>query len=192
MHVGLFGGSFNPPHIAHLIVAEAVREQGGLDQVLWMPSYQPPHKSSEEMLPAVHRLSMTRLAVEGHSAFAVSELEIDRQGTSYTLDTVKTLQQAHPEHQYSLVLGGDSLQQFHAWHRPEEIIDRLPLIVYHRPGIETRNVAARFLARCRFVTAPLLEISSTDIRARCRNGRSIRYLVPEAVRTYIETHRLYS
>ena len=191
MHIGLFGGSFNPPHLAHLIVAETVREACGLDQVLWMPNYQSPHKQGHQLASAAHRLAMTRLAVEEHPGFSVSALEVERGGVSYTYDTILALQATHPDASFSLLIGGDSLRTFDTWHRPEEIAARAPLIVYERAGDVPTDRSARFAAGARFVEAPLLGISGTDIRARRRAGRSIRYLVPEAVRAYIETHGLY-
>lgn len=190
--VGLFGGSFNPPHLAHLIVAETVREQGELDAVLWMPGRLPPHKlDAEHLAEPAHRLAMTRLAAADHPGFEVSELEMRREGPSYTVETLRHLQEERPDVAYHLVIGGDSLRGLPDWHRPEEIVERVPIIVYRRPGAEPTEVAARFAGRVQFVDAPLLELSSTSIRERIRHGRSIRYLVPEAVRTYIEEHGLY-
>jgi nicotinate-nucleotide adenylyltransferase len=191
MTVGLFGGSFHPPHLAHLIVAETVREQFALDQVWWFPAYQPPHKTSRELAPAAHRLVMTEWATEGNPYFSVSDLEVRREGTSYTVDTVRGLQEAYPDHAFSLIIGSDSLHGFGSWHKPEEIVARVPLIVYKRPGSVAAVVEARLADRVRFADAPLLEISGTDIRTRLREDRSTRYLVPDPVRTYIARHGLY-
>ncbi len=189
--VGLFGGSFNPPHLAHLIVAEQVREQVGLDQVLWVPCHTPPHKDERELAAPHHRLAMVRLAVEGNPFFVASDVEIRRGGRSYTIDTIRALQTQHPEWELTLILGEDSLRTFHTWRAPEEIVARVPLIVYRRPKAPAHPVDPRFLARTTFVEAPLLEISATEIRRRCREGRSIRYLVPEPVRQYIIKNQLY-
>lgn len=191
MHIGLFGGSFNPPHIAHLIVAERVREQFGLDQVWWIPAFAPPHKVGVELASAAHRLEMTRLATQGNPAFVVNAIEVQRKGTSYTLDTVSALQEAYPENQFSLILGGDSLASFASWHRPDEIIRRVPLIIYRRPGSVAELVGPRFGSRARFAEAPLLEISSTEIRARCQQGLSVRYLVPASVEAFMQAHQIY-
>ncbi len=191
MNVGLFGGSFNPPHLAHLIVAETVREQFRLDQVWWIPARRPPHKAEETLVSSQHRLAMTRRATQDHPAFAVSDVEVRRAGTSYTVETVRALQAAHPEYAFSLLLGGDSLRDFGTWRQPEEIVARVPLIVYRRPGAAEIEVEPYLAGRVRFAEAPLLEISGTEIRARLREGRSIRYLVPDAVRAYIEEHGLY-
>ncbi|MDX1547318.1 MAG: nicotinate-nucleotide adenylyltransferase [Rhodothermales bacterium] len=192
MIVGLFGGSFNPPHLGHLLVAETVRDQFALDAVWWIPARVPPHKvgEGEDLAAPAHRLAMTRLAVADHDAFAVSDVEVRREGPSYTVETVRALQAAHPEHTFHLILGGDSLRGFASWRRPEEIAERVPLLVYRRPGAAPA-VPEELEGRVRFAEAPLLAISSTDLRARCRAGRSLRYLVPEPVRAYIEEHRLY-
>ncbi len=191
MNIGLFGGSFNPPHLAHLIVAESVREQFRLDQVWWIPARRPPHKAEQTLVSSQHRLEMTRRATQDHPAFAVSDIEVRRTGASYTVVTVRALQEAHPEYAFSLLLGGDSLRDFGKWRQPEEIVARVPLIVYRRPDAAEIEVEPYLAGRVRFAEAPLLEISGTEIRARLREGRSIRYLVPEAVRAYIEEHGLY-
>ncbi len=190
--VGLFGGSFNPPHLAHLIVAEQVREQARLDRVLWVPCHTPPHKDEHELAAPHHRLAMVRLAVEGNPFFEVSDVEIRRGGRSYTIDTIQTLQTQHPDWELILILGEDSLRTFHTWRAPEEIVARVPLVVYRRPDASDHPVDPRFLARTTFVEAPLLEISASEIRRRCHLGHSIRYLVPEPVRQYIIKNHLYS
>ena len=125
-------------------------------------------------------------------AFVVSDVEIQRTGPSYTVDTVRALQAAYPEHTFSLILGGDSLHHFATWYQPEEIVARVPLIVYRRPGVAAEAPAVPFLeGRVRFASAPLIEISATEIRARARAGRSIRYLVPDAVEAYIDEQGVY-
>ncbi len=191
MDIGIFGGSFNPPHLAHLIVAEVVRDQFGLEEVWWIPSRQPPHKPGASLAPARDRLEMTRQATAGHPAFQVKDLEIRRSGTSYTIDTICALQEVHPDMDFALIIGSDSLHDFASWRRPEDIVERVPLIVYKRPGAVLAPRASYFAGRVHFADAPLLEISGTEIRARRRQGRSVRYLVPEAVRAYMEAHGLY-
>lgn len=191
MDVGLFGGSFNPPHVAHLIVAEVARDQFGLDEVWWIPNATPPHKSSDELANVEHRVEMTRRAVSDNSGFRLCEIEIERAGVSYTVDTVRTLQEQHPDTGFGLIIGSDSLDHFAEWHEPDEIADRVPLVVYKRPGVIDTVPEPRFARHVRFVAAPVMEVSGTEIRSRCRAGRSIRYLVPESVRTYIEQNGLY-
>jgi nicotinate-nucleotide adenylyltransferase len=189
--VGVFGGSFSPPHLAHLAVAEAARDQLELDRVLWVPAATPPHKQGQTMPAADHRLAMTRLAVEGNEAFAVSDLEVARAGISYTVETIRALQDAYPDTDFHLLLGGDSLALFETWVRPDEIVRRVPLVVYPRPGADLAGVPASVMARATFLDRPLLDPSSTAIRRLIRAGRSVRYLVPDAVLAYIAEHALY-
>lgn len=191
MDVGLFGGSFNPPHIAHLIVAEVVRDQFDLEEVWWIPNATPPHKPHTELVSVEHRLAMTRRVVEGNPAFHLREIEVQREGASYTVETIRALQEEHSDTEFALILGSDSLDYFSTWHRPDEIADRVPLIVYKRPGVIESVAAPRFANHVHYVAAPVMEISGTEVRARCRAGRTIRYLVPEPVRAYIEAYDLY-
>lgn len=191
MTVGLFGGSFNPPHVAHLVVAEVVRDQFGLDEVWWIPNATPPHKPNDELAAVQHRLAMTERTVEGNPAFRVCGVEVERDGVSYTVETLRVLQDQHPDTDFALILGSDSLDHFADWHRPDEIAERVPLIVYKRPGTIEAVAEPRFANHVRYASAPMMEISGTEIRARCRAGRSIRYLVPEPVHAYIESYDLY-
>jgi nicotinate-nucleotide adenylyltransferase len=191
MDIGLFGGSFNPPHVAHLIVAEIARDQFGADEVWWIPNATPPHKSHDELAAVEHRLAMTRRATAENPAFRVCDIEVRRSGVSYTVETVRALQEQHPDTDFGLLLGSDSLDHFAEWHRPDEIADRVPLVVYKRPGVIEEVAEPRFANHVRFVSAPVMEVSGTEIRSRRRAGRSIRYLVPDAVRTYIEDNGLY-
>ncbi|MCS3633024.1 nicotinate (nicotinamide) nucleotide adenylyltransferase [Salinibacter ruber] len=191
MTVGLFGGSFNPPHVAHLVVAEVVRDQFGLDEVWWIPNATPPHKPNDELAAVQHRLAMTERTVESNPAFRVCGVEVERDGVSYTVETLRVLQDQHPDTDFALILGSDSLDHFADWHRPDEIAERVPFIVYKRPGAIESVADPRFVNDVRYAAAPVMEISGTEVRARRRAGRSIRYLVPEAVRAYIDTHDLY-
>lgn len=191
MDIGLFGGSFNPPHIAHLIVADVVRDQFGLDEVWWIPNATPPHKEDDALAGVEHRLAMTRRAVDDHPSFRVCDIEVQRAGVSYTVETIRALQEQHPETDFGLIIGSDSLDHFGNWHRPDEIADRVPIIVYKRPGVIEEVAEPRFANRVHFVSAPVMEVSGTEIRARCRANRSIRYLVPTPVRDYIQVHGLY-
>ena len=189
--IGLFGGSFNPPHIAHCVVANVVRDQFGLDEVWWIPNAQPPHKPESELAPAKHRLAMTRAITEDDPGFHVSDIEIRREGISYTVDTVRALQDEHPHTRFALIIGSDSLDSFASWHKPDEIAARVPIIVYKRPGPIESVAAPRFANNVRFVSAPVMEISGTEVRLRRQARRSIRYFVPKPVRDYIETNGLY-
>ena len=189
--VGIFGGSFNPPHAAHLIVAEVVREQFDLDQILWVPNRQSPFKGEHELAPASVRLEMVRLAVRENDTFAISDVELRRDGLSYTVDTIRHLQDEHPEADYHLVIGSDSLTGFRDWREPDEILRRVPLIVYPRSGYEDAKPPLESEGRIHLARAPLLDLSSTDLRRRMRDGHTIRYMVPDAVYRYIHERGLY-
>lgn len=191
MDIGLFGGSFNPPHVAHLIVAEVARDQFGFDEVWWIPNATPPHKPDDELAEVNHRLEMTQRAVADNPAFRVCDIEVERSGVSYTVETVRVLQDRRPDTDFALLIGSDSLDHFAEWHKPDEIAERVPLVVYKRPGVIDAVPESRFANQVRFVSAPVMEVSGTEIRSRCSAGRSIRYLVPESVRAYIEEHELY-
>jgi len=190
MQIGVFGGTFDPVHLGHLIVAEQAREQAGLDQVWFMPAAQPPHKLGRTLTPFAHRYEMLRLAVAGHDAFIVSDLENRLPPPNYTVHTLRHLRQEHPTHRWFLLLGADSLLEFPTWYQPQEIVQLAMLLVVARPGYRIpEGWASQFPYRT--IDTPLVEISSTDIRHRVREGRSIRYLVPRAVECYIAQHHLY-
>ena len=190
--LAVFGGSFNPPHVAHLAVAEAAAEAAALDRVLWVPAATPPHKRDDDaVIAGPHRLAMTRLAVVGNARFAVSDVELRRGGVSYTVDTLRGLRAAHPAADLVLVLGGDSLAGLAGWREPEAILALARVVAYRRPGVEAGAVPPEILARTTFIDAPPLDLSSTLLRARLAAGRTVRYLVPDAVRSYIAAHGLY-
>ncbi|MEM9666693.1 MAG: nicotinate-nucleotide adenylyltransferase [Bacteroidota bacterium] len=191
--IGLYGGAFNPPHVGHLVVAELMREAFALEAVWWIPTHEPPHKDNQSLAAPEHRLAMVEAAIAGHEGFAVSRVELDRSGPSFTYDTVMHLQRTHPDVAFQLILGGDSLRAFMRWHRPLDIVSRVPLLVYRRPGddLERADLPQAVRTRIHLVEAPYLEVSSTDLRARVARQATIRYLVPEAVRHYIQAHHLY-
>jgi nicotinate-nucleotide adenylyltransferase len=195
--VGIFGGTFDPPHLGHLVVAEAARESLRLERVLFVPSGTPPHKRDRRISPAEDRVAMTRLATRGHPAFSVSTLETRRGGASYTVDTLRLLAVAHPGARFHLIIGQDSLDEFHTWHEPEEILRLAVLAVARRPDTGPRrrvHPRARRRGTARrvvWIEAPLIGISSSGLRARARRGASLRYLVPPSVEAYLRRRRLY-
>ena len=189
--IGIFGGSFNPPHVGHLIIAETICDQFQLDHILWIPSYQNPLKRQQDLAPVAERLTMTRLAIHGNHRFLLSEIEIARAGSSYTVDTVRQLQEESPGTDFQLILGTDSLADLPRWRDPEEILSRVRVIAFRRLGSEDARVRPEFGERVVYADAPLIDLSGTLIRERARAGRSIRYMVPDAVRHYIEERRLY-
>ena len=191
MTLGVFGGSFNPPHVAHLALAEACADAAGLDRVLWMPAPAPPHKPADALVAPEHRLALVRLATEGNARFAASDLEFRRPGPHYTVDTLRALRAEHADADLALVVGGDSLAGFHTWREPDAILGLARLVVYRRPGADLARVAPDVLARTTLVDGPALDLSATELRARIARGLSVRYLVPDAVASYIDTAELY-
>lgn len=192
MTIGLFGGSFNPPHVAHLAVAQACAEGADLDTVLWTPTPDPPHKPSARLAAAEHRLEMVRMATAGNERFGVSDVEFQRPGPHYTVGTLRVLRGAHPDAELALVIGGDSLASFASWREPEAILGLARLVVYRRPGSDISGVPASVMDRVTMVDGPALDLSATEIRARLGAGQTVRYLVPDAVLGYIEARRLYA
>jgi nicotinate-nucleotide adenylyltransferase len=188
--VGVFGGTFDPIHQGHLVLAEQCREQARLDRVLFIPAARPPHKTGDAMTAIARRAEMVRLAVAGHPAFEVDELEKDRPGPSYTVDTLEELQPRYPGAQLCLLIGADSLAELATWRDAARIGELAELVIAARPGWSAEGTAM-VAGRRTVVAMPLIDIASRDLRRWAADGRSLRYLVPRAVECYIETHRLY-
>ena len=190
--LGLFGGTFDPPHVGHLVLAEWAWESLGLDRLWFIPTGRPPHKPRRRITPAQHRLAMIRLAVRGRPGFRVSTLEIARRAPSYTVETLRAIATRHHGKRF-LLIGGDSLDDFRRWRESERILGLATLAVAGRPGAGHAAVRAwaRRTGRVRWIGDPGLDVSSSAIRERVRRGGSVRYLVPDPVRRYIERHRLY-
>ena len=184
MRLGIFGGSFNPIHLGHLLLAETAREALRLDRVVFVPTRQPPHKRATDLLPGEVRMELIRLAIRDQAAFVVSDIELQRPGPSYSIETVKILHRQLPQAKLFLLMGEDMLAvRWVAW----DALKRLcTVVVAHRPGSTPRRASG-----IKRLTMPQLEIASLEIRARLKAGRSIRYLVPAAVERYIQQHQLY-
>lgn len=194
---GVFGGTFDPPHTGHLILAELARSALRLSEVVFIPAAQPPHKLDEQFADATDRMEMTRRAIAGNERFSLSTIELDRDGASYTVDTLRQLRQEWGETvDIYFILGADSLVDFPTWYNPAEILEMCRLAVVRRPGVEVdfaelETQLPGIEDRTYFVPAPLIEISSTKVRERVAAGRSVRYLVPRAVEKYIYEYGLY-
>ena len=200
MRIGIFGGSFDPIHQGHLILAEQCLEQANLDEVWFIPSATAPHKKEGATASDRQRLEMIEFAIAGHQSFLVSDVELKRGGTSYTVDTLSHISEAQPEDDFFLLIGGDSLADFDSWRNPDKICRlAIPLVVGRTgskpvdlgklaPYVDEAQLAE--IKRYAFESR-LIQISSTEIRARVGAGRSIRYLTPRAVEKYIESKELY-
>ena len=198
--IGIFGGSFDPVHYGHLLLAEEFREQCQLNRVLFVPAHIPPHKQQGLAASSNHRLEMLRLAIAGHPALDICELEVQRGGVSYTVDTVRDLAKQNPDAELLMLIGADTLADLPNWREPAEICNTVTMIVARRHGqpqvdfgsLGNLLTADRVEAQNRAqVSLPIIELSSTDIRERVAAGKSIRFRVPRAVEKYIETHGLY-
>ncbi len=200
MKIGIFGGSFNPIHFGHLILAEHAADAAGLDKVILVPAFESPFKSGTGGAGSFHNLTMTRIAAEGNDRFEVSSIEVDKQKMSYTVDTMRELsEELAPETSLSFIMGGDSFLSLEKWKGVEELLRCYPFIIGIRPGfagVDVENTANRlrkeYNADISIVPVPQADISSTDIRNRIGVGRSIHYLTPDGVIRYIEQHGLYS
>jgi nicotinate-nucleotide adenylyltransferase len=215
--IGILGGTFNPIHYGHLAAAEEVRDRLKLDRVLFIPSFQPPHKRENDVPSAVHRMEMVRLATADNQSFDPSDIEIKRGGRSYTIDTIEALRESYPGADLYFITGLDSFLEIQTWNQWERLLTLCTFVVLSRPGyrfadllkidfMQAAQNEVMKLDRSELIHAafragafdlyleliPLYDISSTDIRTRVKEGRSIKYLLPEAVETYIIKHKLYA
>lgn len=195
--VGLFGGTFDPPHLGHLILASEASSQLKLTRLLWTVTPDPPHKQGQPVTPLEHRLSMVKLAIEDNPSFELSNVELDRPGPHYTVDTIKLLAEQNPNAEIVPIIGGDSLQDLPTWHQPKEFVYRAHWVgVMRRPGEETdlaelERELPGIRSKVHYVDAPLLEIASREIRNRVATGKPFRYYLPNPVYEYINEHHLY-
>lgn len=195
--LGVFGGTFDPPHLGHLILAETAADCLALSRVLFVPAAKPPHKQSSAIrASAAHRLAMTELAIAGNPRFALSRIDMDRPGPHYTVDMVRLLREQYPGAEMFLLLGGDSLRDLPTWSRPAELISLAALGAMQRPGVEPdldalEEALPGLRARLHWIPAPPIDLASSAIADLVAAGRSIRYLVPDRVLDYIAVHGLY-
>lgn len=193
--IGILGGTFDPPHIGHLVLAQYALDALDLASVLFVPAADPPHKD-QLRYGIEHRLPMLERAVAGNDRFVISRVDVDRPGPHYTVDMIRILQRQQPETEFYFLMGGDSLHHLPEWYHPLELIALCKLAVMARPGGEvTAELTAKLLPglveRVVVIDSPMLGFSSTEIAERLEAGRSVRYLVPDSVLAYIQDHRLY-
>ncbi|NLY08498.1 MAG: nicotinate-nucleotide adenylyltransferase [Tissierellia bacterium] len=201
MRVGIFGGTFNPIHMGHLIIAEHILDAAQLDKIIFIPAQSPPHKSLSLTDSAEHRYEMVRLAISGNSRFEISDIELKRNSKSYSVETVRELKKVYPNDKLFFIIGSDTFYELGTWFDLPGILEIVEFLVVRRPGyidkyINTLDQAMEDFAiihgvNISLVDAPLIQISSTLIRDKYENGASIRYLVPENVMSFIGARGLY-
>jgi nicotinate-nucleotide adenylyltransferase len=195
--VGLLGGTFNPPHVAHLVCAQEAWSQLGLDRVLLVPVHTPPHKEAEDDPGVEIRVELCELAVAGDPRLGVSRAEADVPGRSFTVDTLKRLHELHPEHALTFIVGGDMAHSLPFWREPEAILEQAELGVAEREGVRRADIVEALAGmrggaeRVRFFDMPRMDVSSTLVRRRAAAGQPIRYLVPDAVADAVQRTGIY-
>lgn len=187
MKIGILGGTFNPIHIGHLILAEEVREKLQLEKIIFVPTYLPPHKDNSDIAPAGARFAMLKSAIKGNRYFSLSDIEIKRDGRSYTIETVRGFKKMHPDDELYFITGSDLLKYLDEWKDLNEIIKMVKFIVGTRPGYPLEKIPAYIST----VAIRAVDVSAFEIRACIKENKSFRYLVPEAVYKYIVRKRLY-
>jgi nicotinate-nucleotide adenylyltransferase len=200
MRIGVFGGTFDPVHMGHLILAEQCRDQAGLDEVWFLPSYHPPHKAAAAVTRFEQRCDMLELAVAGHPHFRIERIEKELPPPSYTAETLAELRRRHPGDEFALLMGSDGLPDLPQWYEPRRVIELANLVVIPRPGVMlwTPDRLAKALGvpleavRLRYVACPMIEIASRELRRAVADGMSVRYLVPRAVEEYLRDRKLYT
>lgn len=184
--VGILGGTFNPPHIGHLMIADQVRDQLDLEKIWFLPSANPPHAKGKTTIEAEHRVEMVKRAIKGNDLFEIQLAEIQRGGKSYTVDTIKQLTEDYPEFDFYFIIGGDMVEDLPNWYKIDELMEKIQFVAVNRPGYSIESPYPVI-----WVDTPEVKISSTTIREKQEQGCSIRYLVPERVKQYIEEKGLY-
>ena len=187
----LFGGTFDPPHIGHLLVAQTIFEAENFDKIVFIPTFKTPQKNN--ITDIKDRLAMLRMGVTSNPNFEISDLEIQRGGTSYTIDTVREYKsdQDYDSRELYYLIGSDSLQKFYTWKEPRKILDECQVIVALRPGFRPSDISNWILRKVRFASIPRFEISSSTIRSRWQENKTIRYMVTQPVWEYINDHGIY-
>jgi len=188
MKTGILGGTFDPVHLGHLILAQEIKEKLGLGRVIFVPAYRAPHKGKSGLLPARHRLNMLRLAVRGNPSFSVSDIELRRRGISYTIDTVNAFGRRYPADELFFIAGSDLVPDLKTWKEYRSLLKAVTFVVAGRPGYPAPGKRVPGVTSVRIRT---VDISAAEIRTRRKNGLQVRYFLPEAVYRYIVANRLY-
>ncbi len=184
--VGILGGTFNPPHVGHLLIANEVLDSLQLDEIWFMPNHEPPHKKKPESVGDVERLQMLELATQDHSAFRIQPIELQREGPSYTVDTMKMINETYPAHQFFFIIGADMIEYLPRWHKIDELVKLVQFVGVRRPSYSHETDYPVL-----YIDVPAIDISSSMIRDRLKNGKTVRYLLPDRVIAYIEENHIY-
>ena len=189
--IGFLGGTFDPIHSGHLILAQQLLEPFQLDKVFFIPAAIPPHKNDKSVSTAHQRFEMTKAAIEDNSRFEISDIELKREGRSYTIDTIRQLKELFPDSDFFLLAGSDILNEFDTWKDPEKIFQEMKVVIGVRPGYDKIDPDNEFFKKSIIAKIEGLQVSSTQIRHKVREGKSIKYLVPVKVEEYIKAKELY-
>jgi nicotinate-nucleotide adenylyltransferase len=197
MKIAIMGGTFDPPHIGHLVIADQAFAQLGLDKVWFAPVGEPPHKNIQHVSPVEHRAAMTSLAIQDNAHFELTRADIERPTPHYITTLFELLCQREPQHEWYLIMGGDSLMELPRWHEPMRLLQLAKLAVAHRPGFQPdlQKLEAQLpgvSARIAWVDSPMIDLASRDLQRRAREGLPLRYVVTQEVARYIDEHKLYS
>lgn len=184
--IGILGGTFNPPHLGHLIIADQVRDQLGLEKILFLPSAIPPHAEGKTTIDAKHRIKMVEKAIELEPEFELDFTEINRGGKSFTFDTIKALTEQNPDIEYYFIIGADMVEDLPSWHRIEELVHLVQIVAVNRPDYSVETAFPLI-----FIDVPNIEISSSTIRQKIADQCSVKFLLPDKVLEYIESEGLY-
>lgn len=190
--IGILGGTFDPIHSGHLILAQELLERFLLHKVIFIPSATPPHKNDKSVSPTQHRFEMTKMAIEDNTRFEISDIELKREGKSYTIDTIRELKKLYPDSDLYLLAGSDALTEFDTWKDPDRIFEEVKVVLGVRPGYDKIDLDNPFFKKSIMTEINGLHVSSTQIRHRVREGKSIKYLVPLKVEEYIKAKGLYT
>ena len=191
VRLGVFGGTFDPPHVGHVAIARELQESGALDEILWIPARFPPHKPVNPLTSAERRIEMVRAATHGVALQSVSDIELLREGPSYTVDTLRALRSERPEATPVLIMGADQFVELAGWHEAEEVVRLADVCVLPRGGVELTSALPRLNVVWSAAHVPPVDVSSSGVRKRVREGRPYRHLVPEGVAEIIERESLY-
>ena len=189
--IGILGGTFDPPHLGHLVLAQEISEKLRLNRVIFIPSAVPPHKTADEVSLAEYRLEMIKLAIKENKFFFISDIELKRKGPSYTIDTIRELKKVYAKAELFLLIGSDMLEEMLSWREPQEIYRSIKVVIGLRPGFNKIDPHNQFAKDSQIVEITSLDISSTLIRNKIKKGESIKYLVPPKVEDYIRDKKLY-